>query len=136
MYGAAASVVRGPAYGVSDLGGPMADRVTVGVLVGGLEQGAAVAAATADASAVVVQRLAAVSLDGAAFGQVDRAGPLAAVLGLFVSGVGYMGQRVTERHADLSRRAGTTAGQGDQMISTTTAVAERAAPGVDPRPAR
>jgi hypothetical protein len=113
----------------------MADGVAIGMQLGGLEQGSAAAAATADASAVVVHRLAGVSLDGAAFGQVDRAGPLAAVLGLFVSGVGHMGRRVAEQHADLSRRAATTAGQGDQMTSTTTAVAEQSALGVDTRPA-
>jgi hypothetical protein len=114
----------------------VSDGVTIGVQVGGLEQGSEVAAATSDAAAAVVQRLSRVSLDAAAFGQVDRAGPLAGVLATFVSGVGYLGQVVTERHADLSWRACSAAGQGNHMISETSTVAEQGAPSTGSGPAR
>jgi hypothetical protein len=102
--------------------------VDIGLTVGGLRDGSDAASDTADAAGAVVRRLAGVRVDQAAFGQVDQSGPLAAALEALVGDARDVGQRVSDRHADLAQQARAAAGLGTEMVDGTTAAAGGGAP--------
>lgn len=101
----------------------MGAGVDIGMTVGGLRDGSDAASATADAAAAVVGRLAGVDLHQTAFGQVDQAGPLAAAVAAVLGDARNVGQRVSDRHADLAERARAASGLGTEMVDATTAAA-------------
>jgi hypothetical protein len=108
----------------------MPDGVDTGFAAEGLRGGGRTAADTAAGADVVASGIAGLVVAPEMFGQVDQAGPLAAVLTAARDGFRGLAEQVRDVHLDLSQQANATAGQGDQLVDATTALAARAAPSV------
>ena len=98
----------------------MTSGVDLSYVTADVRGGGAAAGATADAAGAVVDLMAKVVVDAAAFGDVDQAGPLAAALVVTRDGFTDLGRRVQVVHADLAQRAAAVAGDGDGLVDATT----------------
>ena len=88
-----------------------------------LRRGGLRAASTADAAGTIADLIAAIAIDGAAFGQLPAAAALGTALTAFRDGHAELGRQVQSAHVELAGRAADTAHGGDQMVRDTAALA-------------
>jgi hypothetical protein len=101
----------------------MAEGTDISFTGDGLRRGGQLATTTAGDAGTVADLIAAIPIDGAAFGQLPAAAALGTALTAFRDGHAELGRQVQSAHVELAGRAAGTAQGGDQMVRDTSAQA-------------